>query len=160
MVIRVKHLVVLIWTLFVVAFVVFVGKSTLTDKVYYTNIPFETSRTLQINAETVTFSATSSAFFALYNENGDYIIGLLKRPSGDRANEKFVAEPREISGGTWLFPVGSATITISSGKTMPIISTTNPDARLSWILLIILGATIWFLVTFAVIFEFPPIKGN
>ena len=111
-----------IWTVVVVGCVILGGIALTKDKVYTgTDIKFKTGRTLQIDAETVTFQAASDGFFVLRKESGETIVGLPTQPPlGWLSSKYFIAGPQEIPGGKWLFPDGTATVKISSDKTVTV----------------------------------------
>jgi len=142
-----------IWTVVVVGCVVLGGIAVTKDKVYTgTDIKFETGRTLQIDAETVTFEAASSGFFVLRKESGETIIGVPTQPPLGWANSKyFVAGPQEIPGGEWLFPNGNATVKISSDKAVTV-RAIEPDPFGIWFGLSLIAVIIWgmFILIFAI----------
>ncbi len=128
------------WTIFIVASLVLAGNAFTKDQIYTgTNISFETGRTLQIEAETVTFEAASSDFFVLRKESGETIVGIpTPPPLGWSGNKYFTAESRETPGGKWLFAVGSATVNISSGQTLTVRAIEEDPASI-WVALQPLG---------------------
>ena len=132
------------WTVFVVACLALAGNAFTKDRVYTgTNINFAASRTLQIEAETVTFEAASSDFFVLRKESGETIIGIpTPPPLGWSGSKYFTAESREIPGGKWLFAVGSATVNISSGQTLTV-RAIETEPGLVWLALGLLAFVVW-----------------
>ena len=132
------------WTTFIVAFLVLAGNALTKDQVHTgTDINFITSRTLQIEAETVTFEAASSDFFVLRKESGETIVGIpTPPPLGWSGSKYFTAESREIPGGEWLFAVGSATVNISSGQTLTV-RAVETEPGLAWLALGLLAFLVW-----------------
>jgi hypothetical protein len=133
-----------LWTLICLAGIVVAGIMTTRDRVYNgTNIKFNTGRTLQISADTVTFQAAASNFFVLRKETGETIVGVPTQPPlGWSGTKYFVAGPQIIPGGTWLFPVGSASVIITS-DTAVTVNVVEPEAGLLWFLMMFLGAIVW-----------------
>ena len=106
-----------IWTIVVIAGIIFFGNLITRDIVLSgTNISFNTGRDVQIDTTgKVTFQAASSDFFVLRKTSGDVITGVpAPKPLGWSGNQYFVAGPEEISGGLWLFPDGTASMVITS----------------------------------------------
>ena len=72
------------WVLVVIVAAVWIGILSTSEDVYTgTKIEFNTSRDIQIDAETVTFEAASEDFFVLRKESGETIVGVpTARPLG------------------------------------------------------------------------------
>jgi hypothetical protein len=110
------------WVLVVIVGAVWLGISSTSEDIYKgTKIEFNTSRDLQIDAETVTFEAASEDFFVLRKESGETIVGIpTARPLGWSHDKYYVATSQEVSGGKWLFQDGSATVKITSEKAVTV----------------------------------------
>ena len=137
-----------IWTLIVIIGLIFVGIENTKDQVYTgTKLEFTTGRDIQIDADNVTFEAASSEFFVLRKTSGETITGIsAPRPLGWTGDQYFVAEPqgKGISGGKWLFPLGSATIRITSDKPVTV-RLLERDAALIWLVFSVIAILFWVL---------------
>lgn len=143
-----KTILCLVWTAVVIAALVLIGFQLTKDWVYTgTKIEFTTGRTIQIDADKVTFQAASPNFFVLRKESGETITGApAQKPLGWASDQYFVAGPEEVPGGKWLFPVGSASVIITSNNPNPLtVRLIEVFVGLDWGLFSFVAVAIWVL---------------
>lgn len=127
------------------------------DRIYTgTKIEFSADRTIQIDKEEVTFEAASSEFFVLQKVSGETITGTpALAPLGWPNDKYFTYGPEEITGGTWLFPVGNATVRITSDSPVTVRSYLTAGYKvIVWVASTIVAFLIWasVIVIFTLIF--------
>ena len=135
------------WVLVVIVAAVWIGILSTSEDVYTgTKIEFNTSRDIQIDAETVTFEAASEDFFVLRKESGETIVGVpTARPLGWSHDKYYVATSQEVSGGRWLFQDGSATVKITSAKAITVRLVERLPAGV-WFITVLGAFLVWILV--------------
>jgi len=139
-----KSIALCVWTLGIIAALVLLGIKVTKDDVYTgTRIEFTTGRTIQIDADKVTFQAASSEFFVLRKTSGETIIGVpAPRPLGWSNDQYFVAGPQVVSGGQWLFPDGSATVKITNDNAVTV-RLMQESTAFTWFLLSVIAICLW-----------------
>ncbi len=139
----------IIWTIVVIAALIFVGIQVTKDRVYIgTKHEFSTDRTIQIDANKVTFQAASSDFFVLRKVSGETIIGSpAPAPLRWSSDLYFTAGPQEVPGGTWLFAYGTATVNITSDRPVTV-RLIQADQGRYWVLIIMSAFLVWILGIF------------
>ena len=140
-----KNVILAVWAVVLMLFGAYIGNNITKDEVYTgTDIEFYTGKTIEIDAPKVMFQAVSGQFFALYNENGDAIAGTpTEKPLG-WTSQYFSYGPQEILGGKWLFPVGIASVKITSDPATTV-RLIQGSPFLVWLISTFLACVLWLI---------------
>jgi len=139
-----KNVVSVVWALVVILAFVYAGIQLTKDRVLSsTDMVFKTGRAILVDADSVTFQAASDEFFMLRKVSGEIIAGVPKeKPLGWSGSRYFTYGPQPIAGGEWLFPVGKASVKITSENPVTVrLTLQHPDEV--WSGLLIFAACLW-----------------
>lgn len=155
-----RFVMIVLWTVFWVVLFIVVGSDFTRDRVYTgTDIEFTINRnepfhqlgdkTIEIDANEVTFEAVSSGFFIFRRESGETIVGTPAIAPLGWNDKYFTARQEGVSSGKWSNPNGGLISVKITSQTPASIRLVENNKILIWI---VVGMLIFFLWFFMLIF--------